>query len=73
MINLVILLIPIVGGGGGGGGNNVACKRKEEPDQVPQPKKPRLVFTDLQRRTLQAIFKVFFIEIWTCPREFQHV
>ncbi len=22
------------------------------------PKKPRLVFTDLQRRTLQAIFKV---------------
>lgn len=25
---------------------------------LPQPKKPRLVFTDLQRRTLQAIFKV---------------
>ena len=37
------------------------CKRKEEavsPDHMPQPKKPRLVFTDLQRRTLQAIFKV---------------
>ena len=30
-------------------------------DQEPAasaPKKPRLVFTDLQRRTLQAIFKV---------------
>lgn len=27
-------------------------------DQMPTPKKPRLVFTDLQRRTLQAIFKV---------------
>ncbi|XP_071521811.1 uncharacterized protein [Panulirus ornatus] len=38
-----------------------SCKRKEEqqshPDQQPAPKKPRLVFTDLQRRTLQAIFK----------------
>lgn len=36
------------------------CRRKEEPhiEQMPQPKKPRLVFTDLQRRTLQAIFKV---------------
>ncbi|CAB3381583.1 Hypothetical predicted protein [Cloeon dipterum] len=37
------------------------CKRKEEqtPQQEhpPAPKKPRLVFTDLQRRTLQAIFK----------------
>lgn len=35
------------------------CRRKEEPhiEQMPQPKKPRLVFTDLQRRTLQAIFK----------------
>ncbi|XP_075218060.1 homeobox protein onecut [Lycorma delicatula] len=37
------------------------CKRKEEPqihsDHTPAPKKPRLVFTDLQRRTLQAIFK----------------
>jgi nuclear factor 6 (one cut domain family protein 1) len=28
------------------------------PEHMPQPKKPRLVFTDLQRRTLQAIFKV---------------
>lgn len=40
------------------------CKRKEEavsPDHMPQPKKPRLVFTDLQRRTLQAIFKVISI------------
>ncbi|KAH8308512.1 hypothetical protein KR059_003714 [Drosophila kikkawai] len=41
--------------------SNVAanCRRKEEPqiEQMPQPKKPRLVFTDLQRRTLQAIFK----------------
>lgn len=26
--------------------------------QQAAPKKPRLVFTDLQRRTLQAIFKV---------------
>ncbi|GLV43155.1 onecut [Carabus blaptoides fortunei] len=38
-----------------------SCKRKEEPvsqpEQLPTPKKPRLVFTDLQRRTLQAIFK----------------
>ncbi|KPI95230.1 Homeobox protein onecut [Papilio xuthus] len=35
------------------------CKRKEEmaSDTMPSPKKPRLVFTDLQRRTLQAIFK----------------
>ncbi|XP_061724784.1 homeobox protein onecut isoform X1 [Cydia pomonella] len=35
------------------------CKRKEElvSDTLPSPKKPRLVFTDLQRRTLQAIFK----------------
>ncbi|XP_046683067.1 homeobox protein onecut isoform X6 [Homalodisca vitripennis] len=37
------------------------CKRKEEPqihpEHTPAPKKPRLVFTDLQRRTLQAIFK----------------
>ncbi|KAL9906637.1 homeobox protein onecut isoform 1-T17 [Glossina fuscipes fuscipes] len=35
-------------------------RRKDEPLQIehmPQPKKPRLVFTDLQRRTLQAIFK----------------
>ncbi|KAG8237194.1 hypothetical protein J437_LFUL016080 [Ladona fulva] len=39
-----------------------ACKRKEDPQTQPEhppaPKKPRLVFTDLQRRTLQAIFKV---------------
>lgn len=41
-----------------------ACKRKDElpesrppPPPQPQHKKPRLVFTDLQRRTLQAIFK----------------
>lgn len=38
-----------------------SCKRKEDPssnqEQLPTPKKPRLVFTDLQRRTLQAIFK----------------
>ena len=27
------------------------------------PKKPRLVFTDLQRRTLQAIFKVSKTEL----------
>uniref|UniRef100_A0A336KCQ4 One cut domain family member n=1 Tax=Culicoides sonorensis TaxID=179676 RepID=A0A336KCQ4_CULSO len=45
-------------------GNNVhhtgVPKRKEEPiqhDHMPNQKKPRLVFTDLQRRTLQAIFK----------------
>lgn len=42
---------------------HTACKRKEEQQttqqvkQQPAPKKPRLVFTDLQRRTLQAIFK----------------
>ena len=38
-----------------------ACKRKdvmEAAEQPSAPKKPRLVFTDLQRRTLQAIFKV---------------
>ena len=42
--------------------NFTACKRKEDhsPEHPQQPKKPRLVFTDLQRRTLQAIFKVFF-------------
>ncbi|KAK6191852.1 hypothetical protein SNE40_003437 [Patella caerulea] len=39
-----------------------ACKRKEqEPDKSSEdqrsPKKPRLVFTDIQRRTLHAIFK----------------
>lgn len=43
------------------------CKRKEEsqPAIVTEhsnaPKKPRLVFTDLQRRTLQAIFKVLYL------------
>lgn len=49
------------------------CKRKEEGSASSNnnnnnnnnannttPKKPRLVFTDLQRRTLQAIFKVIF-------------
>ncbi|CAH1153320.1 unnamed protein product [Phaedon cochleariae] len=40
---------------------STSCKRKEEhtnnSEQLPTPKKPRLVFTDLQRRTLQAIFK----------------
>ena len=39
---------------------SIACKRKEQ--ELPQqdnrsPKKPRLVFTDIQRRTLHAIFK----------------
>ncbi|EGT51202.1 hypothetical protein CAEBREN_28920 [Caenorhabditis brenneri] len=37
-----------------------ACKRKEEtttPTPLIVPKKTRLVFTDIQRRTLQAIFK----------------
>lgn len=38
-----------------------ACKRKDVMEPQEQggsaPKKPRLVFTDLQRRTLQAIFK----------------
>lgn len=41
------------------------CKRKEEPppqEHMPSPKKPRLVFTDLQRRTLQAIFKVNILQ-----------
>ncbi|CAH8480422.1 unnamed protein product [Heterobilharzia americana] len=37
------------------------CKRKEpehiKPSESRQPKKPRLVFTDIQRRTLHAIFK----------------
>lgn len=42
----------------------LGCKRKEDvvatnQDMLPSPKKPRLVFTDLQRRTLQAIFKVY--------------
>ncbi|XP_074660456.1 one cut domain family member 2-like [Tubulanus polymorphus] len=37
-----------------------ACKRKEQESQAEEnkaPKKPRLVFTDIQRRTLHAIFK----------------
>ncbi|KAK9519100.1 hypothetical protein VZT92_021849 [Zoarces viviparus] len=37
-----------------------ACKRKEQEqhkDRNTAPKKQRLVFTDLQRRTLIAIFK----------------
>lgn len=37
-----------------------ACKRKEEDrgrERNQVPKKPRLVFTDLQRRTLVAIFR----------------
>ncbi|XP_019512730.1 PREDICTED: one cut domain family member 3 [Hipposideros armiger] len=43
-----------------GGGSGGACKRKEQEQQKEralQPKKQRLVFTDLQRRTLIAIFK----------------
>ncbi|PZC81650.1 hepatocyte nuclear factor 6 isoform X2 [Helicoverpa armigera] len=41
------------------GKTRICCKRKEDlgSDTMPSPKKPRLVFTDLQRRTLQAIFK----------------
>lgn len=43
----------------------VGCKRKEDlpaiAEHLSSPKKPRLVFTDLQRRTLQAIFKVIII------------
>ena len=39
------------------------CKKRDASELEPpvsgsQAKKPRLVFTDLQRRTLQAIFKV---------------
>lgn len=35
----------------------------QQPQQqhTTTPKKPRLVFTDLQRRTLQAIFKVRYV------------
>ncbi|XP_025196247.1 hepatocyte nuclear factor 6-like [Melanaphis sacchari] len=52
-INNMVAQIPL---------QNPPCKRKEEsqpiiPDHSTAPKKPRLVFTDLQRRTLQAIFK----------------
>ncbi|XP_060080349.1 homeobox protein onecut-like [Ylistrum balloti] len=39
---------------------SIACKRKEQEQQAQDqrhPKKPRLVFTDIQRRTLHAIFK----------------
>lgn len=39
-----------------------ACKRKEEqvvqPEEHRSPKKPRLVFTDIQRKTLHALFLV---------------
>ncbi|ETN86768.1 hypothetical protein NECAME_16149 [Necator americanus] len=42
---------------GMGGKLIAACKRKEEQqvqhNQPQPPKKPRLVFTDIQRRTLQ--------------------
>lgn len=52
-----------------------ACKRKEEPqihpEHTPAPKKPRLVFTDLQRRTLQAIFKVVFNSINVIKTRYQ--
>ncbi|KAG8440464.1 hypothetical protein GDO86_006281 [Hymenochirus boettgeri] len=40
--------------------NHMSCKRKEQEhgkDRGNTPKKPRLVFTDVQRRTLHAIFK----------------
>ncbi|XP_022837102.1 hepatocyte nuclear factor 6 isoform X1 [Spodoptera litura] len=38
--------------------SRICCKRKEDlGSDMASPKKPRLVFTDLQRRTLQAIFK----------------
>ncbi|KAK3597637.1 hypothetical protein CHS0354_030191 [Potamilus streckersoni] len=41
--------------------NEKTCKRKEQEQVASQesrpPKKPRLVFTDIQRRTLHAIFK----------------
>ena len=37
----------------GGGGQH----HQQQQQQPSTPKKPRLVFTDLQRRTLQAIFK----------------
>ncbi|KAK3104059.1 hypothetical protein FSP39_024080 [Pinctada imbricata] len=40
--------------------STIACKRKEQdlpPQETRSPKKPRLVFTDIQRRTLHAIFK----------------
>lgn len=44
----------------------VNAKKHEEPEPnvmtMGHSKKPRLVFTDLQRRTLQAIFKVCFFQ-----------
>lgn len=46
--------------GGAASRSPAACKRKEQEQQKEralQPKKQRLVFTDLQRRTLIAIFK----------------
>lgn len=52
----------------------LACKRKEDvqnqADHTPTPKKPRLVFTDLQRRTLQAIFKVSKVSAILFSRHF---
>ena len=40
----------------------------EAAEQASAPKKPRLVFTDLQRRTLQAIFKVQpKTRLWSAP------
>ncbi|XP_043934395.1 hepatocyte nuclear factor 6 [Protopterus annectens] len=42
------------------GSKSISCKRKEQEhgkDRGNTPKKPRLVFTDVQRRTLHAIFK----------------
>ncbi|CAG0888142.1 unnamed protein product, partial [Cyprideis torosa] len=59
---LKVLCGPTHDVGGEGAPGYIACKRKEEQqthlEAAPAPKKPRLVFTDLQRRTLQAIFKV---------------
>ena len=43
-----------VSSGGGSGHQNSGASGKSSGSN---PKKPRLVFTDLQRRTLQAIFK----------------
>lgn len=42
---------------------NVTDRSRNEHrvEHMIQPKKPRLVFTDLQRRTLQAIFKVYLL------------
>ena len=42
--------MPIVQGG--------LCSTMGGANDAPTPKKPRLVFTDIQRRTLLAIFKV---------------